>query len=63
MRKYCIESIHILTEIPLGYNVNSLRETATGLIAELTIGGTPCNAFGIDFANLTLDVTYDTDDR
>lgn len=43
--------------------MNSLQETDIGLVGELSIGGTPCNAFGIDFANLSLEVTYDSEDR
>ncbi|KAJ3552717.1 hypothetical protein NM688_g4009 [Phlebia brevispora] len=46
-----------------GYILNSLHETANTLTAQLHIAGTPCDAFGHDLADLTLEVTYDTKTR
>ena len=46
-----------------GYTLGSLNETKTGLTAQLTLAGDACNAFGTDIADLTLEVTYDTNER
>ncbi|KAI0778948.1 glycosyl hydrolases family 31-domain-containing protein [Trametes elegans] len=46
-----------------GYELSGLRETDTGLTAHLNLAGPACNAFGHDVANLTLEVTYDTQTR
>ncbi|EPT05586.1 hypothetical protein FOMPIDRAFT_1034256 [Fomitopsis schrenkii] len=46
-----------------GYTLNSLSETKTGLTAQLTLAGDACNAFGTDIVDLTLQVTYDTNER
>ncbi|TBU42736.1 glycosyl hydrolases family 31-domain-containing protein [Dichomitus squalens] len=46
-----------------GYTLSSLHETKTGLTAALSLAGPACNAFGHDIANLTLEVTYDTQTR
>ncbi|KAI1790995.1 glycosyl hydrolases family 31-domain-containing protein [Ganoderma leucocontextum] len=46
-----------------GYALSFLRETQTGLTAQLDLAGPACNAFGHDIANLTLEVTYDTNSR
>ncbi|KAI0338173.1 glycoside hydrolase family 31 protein [Trametopsis cervina] len=46
-----------------GYILTNLEQTATGLTAHLGLAGTPCNAFGQDVSNLTLQVTYDSDTR
>ncbi|GJE89250.1 glycoside hydrolase family 31 protein [Phanerochaete sordida] len=46
-----------------GYALSALHETKTGLTAQLTLAGPACNAFGRDVANLTLEVTYDSDTR
>ncbi|KAI0370024.1 hypothetical protein BV20DRAFT_979737 [Pilatotrama ljubarskyi] len=46
-----------------GYLLSSLRETPTGLVAQLSLAGTACNAFGPDVADLILEVTYDTETR
>ncbi|KAE9388539.1 hypothetical protein BT96DRAFT_968077 [Gymnopus androsaceus JB14] len=32
-------------------------------IAQLSLAGSPCNAFGTDFENLTIQVTYETENR
>ena len=47
----------------LGYTLTGLQETKTGLTAHLNLAGPECNAFGQDVANLTLEVTYDSDTR
>ena len=46
-----------------GYTLSGLQETKTGLTAQLNLAGPECNAFGQDVANLTLEVTYDSDTR
>ncbi|KAF9062556.1 galactose mutarotase-like domain-containing protein [Rhodocollybia butyracea] len=46
-----------------GYSLQSLQESSTGLVARLSLAGAPCNAFGNDFNNLTLQVTYETETR
>ncbi|KAJ3793712.1 glycosyl hydrolases family 31-domain-containing protein [Lentinula aff. detonsa] len=46
-----------------GYSLHSLQESKIGLIAQLSLSGPPCNAFGTDFENLTIQVTYETDSR
>ncbi|EKM60245.1 glycoside hydrolase family 31 protein [Phanerochaete carnosa HHB-10118-sp] len=46
-----------------GYTLQNLAETATGLTADLALAGPACNAFGHDLANLTLEVTYDSETR
>ena len=43
--------------------MTALQETKTGLTAQLNLAGPECNAFGQDIANLTLEVTYDSDTR
>ncbi|KAH9885439.1 glycosyl hydrolases family 31-domain-containing protein [Cubamyces lactineus] len=46
-----------------GYKLSGLHETKTGLTARLSLAGPACNAFGHDVADLTLEVTYDTQTR
>ncbi len=46
-----------------GYTLDSLKETETGLTAQLNLAGDACNAFGNDIANLTIQVTYETETR
>ncbi|KAI6138508.1 glycoside hydrolase family 31 protein [Pisolithus tinctorius] len=41
-----------------GYTLTSLTELQHGLSAQLQLAGPACNAFGSDIANLTLEVTY-----
>ena len=53
----------ILLALYIGYTLSSLQETSTGLTAQLTLAGDACNAFGTDIADLTLQVTYDTNER
>ena len=47
----------------VGYSLSSLQETKNGLTAQLDLAGPACDAFGQDIANLTLQVTYDSDTR
>ncbi|OCH87273.1 hypothetical protein OBBRIDRAFT_169586 [Obba rivulosa] len=46
-----------------GYTLTNLKESASGITARLSLAGDACNAFGQDIANLTLEVTYDTQTR
>ncbi|KAJ3758275.1 glycoside hydrolase family 31 protein [Lentinula raphanica] len=46
-----------------GYSLHSVEESKIGLVAQLSLAGPPCNAFGTDFENLTIQVTYETDSR
>ncbi|EPQ61327.1 hypothetical protein GLOTRDRAFT_119185 [Gloeophyllum trabeum ATCC 11539] len=46
-----------------GYTLSGLKETQTGLTANLVLAGPACNAFGHDIANLTIDVIYETLNR
>ncbi|KAI0056891.1 hypothetical protein BV25DRAFT_1831780 [Artomyces pyxidatus] len=46
-----------------GYKLGSLKQTVHGVTAQLHLAGSACNAFGEDIANLTLQVTYETETR
>ncbi|TFK33736.1 glycosyl hydrolases family 31-domain-containing protein [Crucibulum laeve] len=46
-----------------GYTLGSVKETKTGLTAQLSLAGSACNAFGNDIANLTIQVTYESKTR
>ncbi|CEJ81504.1 Putative Glycoside hydrolase, family 31 [[Torrubiella] hemipterigena] len=46
-----------------GYKASNVKTSDTGLTADLTLGGTACNAYGDDLKDLTLAVTYETDNR
>ncbi|EED85775.1 hypothetical protein POSPLDRAFT_93878 [Postia placenta Mad-698-R] len=46
-----------------GYTLTTLTETSTGLTANLNLAGDACNAFGLDIANLSLHVNYDSNER
>ncbi|KAJ7759844.1 glycosyl hydrolases family 31-domain-containing protein [Mycena olivaceomarginata] len=46
-----------------GYTLRDLSETQNGLTAKLDLAGPACNAFGADIANLTIQVTYETQSR
>lgn len=52
-----------LTDQYSGYLLNFLQESRFGLVAQLSLAGAPCNAFGTDFEDLTIQVTYETDSR
>ena len=47
----------------VGYTMQSVQETSTGLTARLSLAGPACNAFGLDVADLTLVVDHDSDSR
>ena len=55
--------IYFLKLFVIGYKLSGLHETKTGLTAQLSLAGPACNAFGHDVADLTLEVTYDTQTR
>ncbi|KAK7045115.1 glycoside hydrolase family 31 protein [Favolaschia claudopus] len=46
-----------------GYTLSALSETQNGFTAHLDLAGPACNAFGTDIANLTIQVTYETQTR
>ncbi|PTB71292.1 glycoside hydrolase family 31 protein [Trichoderma longibrachiatum ATCC 18648] len=46
-----------------GYRATNVRVTATGVTADLTLAGAACNVYGTDLPHLTLQVTYQTEDR
>jgi len=46
-----------------GYILSKLKERQNGLIAQLVLGGPPCNLFGKDVANLSIEVSYETKSR
>jgi alpha-glucosidase len=46
-----------------GYIASGLEESARGLSATLTLAGEPCNAYGIDVAELDLKVEYQAKGR
>ncbi|EIM91809.1 uncharacterized protein STEHIDRAFT_151169 [Stereum hirsutum FP-91666 SS1] len=47
----------------IGYTLESLQSTQHGLTAQLNLAGEACNAFSNDIANLTVEVTYETQSR
>ncbi|VDB95821.1 unnamed protein product [Peniophora sp. CBMAI 1063] len=46
-----------------GYELTDVQENESGLTASLSLAGEPCNAYGVDIANLTVLVTYETAER
>lgn len=46
-----------------GYTVGKVEQSNTGLTASLYLAGPACNAFGTDLANLTVQVTYEQQER
>ncbi|KAH7100202.1 glycosyl hydrolases family 31-domain-containing protein [Auriculariales sp. MPI-PUGE-AT-0066] len=46
-----------------GYTVTSVKDAASGFVAQLALAGETCNAFGKDYASLTLEVTYESKTR
>ncbi|KAF9269738.1 hypothetical protein L218DRAFT_1072524 [Marasmius fiardii PR-910] len=46
-----------------GYKLTSQSDSETGLTASLELDGPPCDAFGNDIPNLTIQVTYETTTR
>lgn len=43
-----------------GYKASNIKETDTGLTAELSLAGDACDAYGTDLEDLILEVSYDT---
>jgi alpha-glucosidase len=43
-----------------GYSASNVETTGTGLSADLSLAGSPCNSYGKDIENLRLTVSYDT---
>jgi len=43
--------------------VTSVEKATSGFVAQLALAGEPCNAFSDDYANLTLEVTYESKTR
>ncbi|KAI1502595.1 family 31 glycosyl hydrolase [Biscogniauxia marginata] len=46
-----------------GYTASNIQTTASGLTADLTLAGEACNVYGTDLEDLSLEVSYDTDNR
>ncbi len=46
-----------------GYVLDSLVENRSGFTAQLNLAGRPCDAFGHDILNLTIQVSYETTSR
>lgn len=46
-----------------GYALESLQAKPHGLTAQLNLASGRCNAFSKDIANLTIEVTYETQSR
>jgi|SRR5688572_29436212 alpha-glucosidase len=43
-----------------GYAASNVQVSDTGLTADLTLAGEPCDAYGEDLKDLILEVTYET---
>ncbi|KAF2843449.1 glycoside hydrolase family 31 protein [Patellaria atrata CBS 101060] len=43
-----------------GYSASNVQTSAIGLTADLSLAGSPCNAYGNDIADLKLTVNYET---
>lgn len=43
-----------------GYKATNVKQSPTGLTADLTLAGKACNVFGTDLNDLVLDVSFDT---
>lgn len=43
-----------------GYSASNVEKSGTGLSADLSLAGSPCNTYGKDIENLHLTVSYDT---
>ncbi|KAK3378615.1 alpha-glucosidase-like protein [Podospora didyma] len=46
-----------------GYKASNVKTSQTGLTADLSLSGAPCNTYGTDLEKLILEVTYETDNR
>ncbi|KAI0134255.1 family 31 glycosyl hydrolase [Xylariales sp. AK1849] len=55
------------SDVPLGacpgYRASNVQTSSSGLTADLTLAGTACDVYGTDLADLTLEVSYDTETR
>lgn len=49
----------LLAKCP-GYKVAHVHESHSGVKADLTLAGKPCNVYGYDIKDLTLEVSYET---
>lgn len=41
-----------------GYRARNIKQSDTGVTADLQLAGTPCNVYGTDLPNLTLTVEH-----
>lgn len=46
-----------------GYNAKNVKENKNGFVADLTLAGKACDAYGKDLKDLKLEVTYDSNTR
>lgn len=46
-----------------GYKASNVKQTTSGLTADLKLAGEPCNAYGEDLEDLVLSVEYQTGER
>lgn len=53
----------MISDTKQGYTLGALVERQNGLVAQLSLDGAPCNKFGHDQMNLTIEVTYETENR
>jgi alpha-glucosidase len=53
----------IAQEVCPGYSLSNVQKSDRGLNGLLSLNGSACNAYGKDYANLTLTVYYDTETR
>lgn len=54
-----VSTVHGATiENCLGYSASHVRQSFNGLVADLTLIGSPCNIYGDDIKNLKLQVDY-----
>lgn len=58
-----LSSESLILKYALGYALSRLHENEFGLTAQLNLAGEPCDAFGHDISNLTIEVTYETGSR
>ena len=52
----------VRTEL-VGYDLTSVETSERGLIANLVLAGKECHAYGTDYSNLIVEVSYETDTR
>ncbi|KAG0649653.1 Alpha-glucosidase [Hyphodiscus hymeniophilus] len=50
-------------EVCPGYKASNVKQTTSGLTADLSLAGTACNVYGTDVDALSLTVEYQSDDR